>query len=688
MSTDTPVQKDEPNASAEQQSAPVQPVSEEPVAPVTETAATDTDAQPSPAPETETVTPPPAEPAPAKPSPVQEEKAAPAPKAAKVSRSPAPEAQPQTSSFASRCFNGLASVGPLVLILFWLIQSMPTFMGRELHALHNLGVGLFGVAASGLPSPELYPVYHWFLSALSLIPGIDSLSLAAYIPGVQPTAGLEQISGYPVQLLPIASALSVLFLILLTWALARATGNDRRTAFASGLVLLTGFACMGLPRISGSDMLFTAILTLAGICLYRGWIKAFAPLWLFAGFALVALSALAGGLLGLVLPLLVSLVFLLWRGTFRRAGARDGALAFGLLLVLLLAWGTFIAFGDGGRELLKTLLENEYLAPVLEAWKLQGQDSWIIVALLAVLWLPWTLLLLFLPWGRIGTFFKGIVVNRKQRPGQGWLWCSAIVTLAVLALLGANMPVLLMPLLPPLAVLTAQGVLNLSARGSRGFFLLLAILLIALGLLFAAANVYPLFLGELPAPLSALQPTPLALVAALVQTCGLLLLGIILWKVLNRSFAGGALLVLTFLVLVYTAPMAYYAAAGAPVAVATPVEPAPAQEDPATEKVPSETPVQPSGPDAPVTDEQAAPAPSTPVEAPAATDRKPRRCPPLKNRLPQRKRLLRPSPLPRTDPSPKSIAPDRTDPGRFFYGVCRPVSSKKVLLGSAPPLLF
>ena len=675
MSTDTPVQKDEPNASAEQQSAPVQPVSEEPVAPVTETAATDTDAQPSPAPETETVTPPPAEPAPAKPSPVQEEKAAPAPKAAKVSRSPAPEAQPQTSSFAFRCFNGLASVGPLVLILFWLIQSMPTFMGRELHALHNLGVGLFGVAASGLPSPELYPVYHWFLSALSLIPGIDSLSLAAYIPGVQPTAGLEQISGYPVQLLPLASALSALFLILLTWALARATGNDRRTAFASGLVLLTGFACMGLPRISGSDMLFTAILTLAGICLYRGWIKAFAPLWLFAGFALVALSALAGGLLGLVLPLLVSLVFLLWRGTFRRAGARDGALAFGLLLVLLLAWGTFIAFGDGGRELLKTLLENEYLAPVLEAWKLQGQDSWIIVALLAVLWLPWTLLLLFLPWGRIGTFFKGIVVNRKQRPGQGWLWCSAIVTLAVLALLGANMPVLLMPLLPPLAVLTAQGVLNLSARGSRGFFLLLAILLIALGLLFAAANIYPLFLGELPAPLSALQPTPLALVAALVQTCGLVLLG-------HHPLEG--------------AQPTYYAAGGAHLSVDVPGAglygswtategwrscgrgdtrgARPAQEDPATEKVPSETPVKPS-------------------------DRTPRQ---LTSR-PARRTLLKPLPPrkhavaapPRTGapagngPSAPRI-PNRpgSEPirGDFSMGM-RPVSSKKVLLG-APRLCY
>ncbi len=616
MSTDTPVQKDEPNVSAEQQPAPVQPVSEEPAAPVTETAATDTQAQM--APEEEAATPPPAEPAPAKASPAQDEETS----APKASKSPATDAQPQTASFASRCFGGLAAVGPLILILFWLIQSMPTLMGRELHAMHDLSVGLFGIAASGLPSPEFYPVYHWFLSALSLIPGLDSLSLAAYIPGVQPTAGLEQLSGYPVQLLPIASALSALFLILLTWALARATGNDRRTAFASGLVLLTGFACMGLPRISGSDMLFTSILTLAGICLYRGWIKAFAPLWLLAGFVLIALSTLSGGLLGLILPLLVSFVFLIWRGTFRRAGARDGALAFGLLLILLLGWGTFIAFGDGGRELLKALIENEYLAPLVEAWKLQGQDSWISVALLAILWLPWTLLLLFLPWGRLGAFFKGIVTNRKQRPGQGWLWCSVLVTLAVLALLGANMPVLLMPLLPPLAVLTAQGVLSLSPRGSRAFFLVLALLLVVLGLLFAVANVYPIFLGDLPAPLSALQPAPLELVAALVQTCGILLLGIILWKATNRSFAGGALLVLTFLLLIYTAPMAYYAAATAPVVVVAPAEPAPAQETPATETPSSEAPAQPSEPVQPTAPagEQAAPAPSAPAENPAETE--------------------------------------------------------------------
>lgn len=614
MSTDTPAQKDELNV-------PEAPPAEQPAVAETVSPAE------TPSPET------PPEAAPEQQAvevPTVQEPSEPVAAPVTAQEPPAPEKparKPEvTSSVASRCFNGLAAAGPLVLILFWFIQSLPTFMGRELHALHDLSIGLLGgVAVSGLPAPDMYPVYHWFLSALNFIPGIGHLSLAAYLPGVQPTAGLEQLGGYPILLLPLATALAALFLILLTWGLARATGNDRRTAFAAGLVLLASLSFMGLPRLSGSDMLFAAILTLGSICLYRGWIKASAPLWLLAGFTLIALSTLAGGLLGLVLPLLVSLVFLIWRGTFRRAGARDGALAFGLMLVLLLAWGTMIAFTDSGRELLKALVENEYLTPLLEAWKLQGRDSWLIVALLALLWLPWTLVLLFLPWRRLGAFLKGIVTNRKQRPGQGWLWCSVIVTLAVLALLGANMPVLLVPLLPPLAILTAQGLLSLSPGGSRGFFLLMAVLLVLLGLMFAAANLYPMFLGDAPAPLAALQPSPLPLVAALVQILGLLLIGIIIWKGVNRAFAGGCLLVMTFLMLLYAAPLTYYATATAPVIVEVPVtEQAPAASVPAVE-APSatETPAAPeAATEQPAPEEQSAPAApmeTTPSE-PQATE--------------------------------------------------------------------
>lgn len=558
-----------------------------------------------------------------------------------VTEAPEPEAPlpphrketPARAGLAARCFNGLAAVGPLVLLLFWFIQSLPVLMGREPQGLNALATGIFGgVAATGFPSPDFYPVYEWFLAGLSALPGLDAFSLAVWLPGVQPTAGLEHFVRYPVAMLPLASALSALCLVLLTWGLARGTGNDRRTALASGLVLLTSLTLMGLPRVAGSDMLFASILTLSGLCLYRGWLKTFSPVWLVAGFALAALSTLAGGLVGFALPLLTSLIFLLWRGTFRRAGARDGALSFGLMLVLLLAWGTFTAFQDGGRDLLKALLENEYLGPILEAWKLQGRDAWMSVALLAVLWLPWTALLLFLPWGKSGTFFKAILVNRSQRPGQGWIWCSLLTALAVLALLGVNMTVLLIPALPPLAILTAQGLLALSARGSRGFFLLIALALLLLGLAFATAYFYPLFFGTAPAPLTNLQPLPLSPAAALIRIGGLVIIALLLWKGVNRAFPGGSLFILTFLMLLYTAPLAYYTNASASIT--------PAREAAVSPVEMSETPADETASPSP-TEEQAVPTPAAPEQAPDVAE-------------PQAAPLPSPSSIPPTEPSAPS----------------------------------
>lgn len=527
-----------------------------------------------------------------------------------------------TEGIASRCFGGLATFGPVTLFVLWLVQSLPTFLGRELHALHDLTSALTGMAA-GLPSPDLYPVYHWFLGGLGHIPGAAAFSLAQWIPGAHPTAGLEQITGYPVALLPIASALSTLFLIILTWGLSRATGNDRRTSFAAGLVMLVGLNFMGMPRISGGDMLFASILTLSGICLYRGWIKDSAPFWLFSGFVLISLSTLAGGLLGLAFPLFTSLIFLLWRGTFRRAGARDGALAFGLMLVLLLTWCALLAFSDGGRGLLKVLIEDEYVSPIREAWAIRGHDAWISPALLAIIWLPWTLLLLFLPWKRLGSFIKAFIGNRTLRPGQGWLWCSVLVPLGILGLLGANMTVLLLPVFPPLAVLTAQALRALPKSNSRGFFMLIALLCILLGLLFGLAGIYPSIFGKTPIQLAIVQAAALPLVPFLIQTIGLVLAGLLLWKATNRSFAEGALLVLTLLTLLYTTPLAYqlHKASAAPTKQTT--EQAPPAAKPAAPAV-VESPAAQGSPEqqvapAPAKEEAKTPAPET-TQQPASAN--------------------------------------------------------------------
>ena len=473
-------------------------------------------------------------------------------------------AEERKDSFASRCFSGLSFAGPFVLFVLWIIQAIPNLLGRDPRALHELTAGLqtsylgadpwLTEQLASHPSSDMTPVYNWFLKGLSQIPGIDSL-LAA-IPGTIP-AGIANISPYP-ELLPLGTALASLFLVLLTWYLARATGSDRKVAFASGLVLLASLAWMGLPSLAGDELLGAALMTLTSICLYRGWKKDFAPLWLLCGFALVAVSTLTAGLPGLAFPLLTSLFFLIWRGTFRRGGARDGAIAFGVMLILLCAWGTLVAFSDGGRELLKTEIENQFLAPILYGWELQGRDAWIIFATLALLWVPWTQLVLFLPWERLGRFLRRIGSNRRECPGQGWLWCSLLVGLILYALLGAIAPLLLPPLLPPLAILTAQALLGMGERRSKIFFLILAILLTLCGVLYAVIAIFPLVLGPLPPVLAAIQPETLPITKAVIPVVGFLLFALLLWKGVDRRRADGSLLIFAILTLLLAAPLACF----------------------------------------------------------------------------------------------------------------------------------
>ena len=180
------------------------------------------------------------------------------------------------TGLASRCFSCFSFAGPLVLLLLWVIQAIPNLLGREPRTLHELTAGLqtcylgadpwLTEQLASHPISDMTPVYNWFLKGLSLIPGLDSL--LASIPGIIP-AGVSSISPYP-ELLPLGTALASLFLVLLTWCLARATGSNRKVAFAAGLVLLTGLAWMGLPSLAGDELLGAALMTLTSICLYRG----------------------------------------------------------------------------------------------------------------------------------------------------------------------------------------------------------------------------------------------------------------------------------------------------------------------------------------------------------------------------------------------------------------------------------
>ncbi len=404
---------------------------------------------------------------------------------ASAPREPAAEATPSAPriGLAARCFDLLAAAGPLTLLVFAGLIVLPGLQHR----------GLL------LPEEQRLETLRQALSREGtwFAPFVEGAPYTDLPTGFLAFAELPARLGLPVpagSLLPAAAAAALLLFTLSVWGLARAAGNTGRTALAAGIAALTAFAPAVWARAALPDVLFAACVTLSGICFYRAWIKDKAPLLLIGGFTTAVAAFLIRGPIGLGLPLIASVLFLIRYGTFRRAGAWDGAFGFGLMLVLLCAWIACTALAPGGKAYLTAWLHDAVLAP-LRAVRPPSPDRWTLLRDLALFCLPWTLLIPLLPWERLAGVPGAIRKNRTRDPGTGWLWCLVLSGLALFLVFPPERPAELLVVLPPLAVLAGRAVIALKPARSGLFFGLLGLLMWAgaalFGLLVAA--------GEFPA---------------------------------------------------------------------------------------------------------------------------------------------------------------------------------------------
>jgi membrane-associated phospholipid phosphatase len=279
--------------------------------------------------------------------------------------------------------------------------------------------------------PDKPPLYFWFLYLLDAIPELD-----------------------PPRLFLAANALCGLLFTAATWLLARGLGYDKRTSLAASLILLSTFSFLGITHYARMDLLFATCIVLSQLCLCRGWVKDSAPIWLILGFVLAALACLIKGPLGLAFPLASSLIFLVWRATFRRAGGGDGALAFGSMLLILLAWASLVLLQEGGRDYLTSMFGRHMIERAMDAWH-HKQLWWFYLLSLPLAWLPWTLVVFFLPWERLPGLLKAAGPARRETPGHGWTWIALASGLLILSVLSGKVAIYALPLYPFLAILTA-----------------------------------------------------------------------------------------------------------------------------------------------------------------------------------------------------------------------------------------
>ncbi|AMD88953.1 hypothetical protein [Desulfovibrio fairfieldensis] len=453
---------------------------------------------------------------------------------------------------AEKFFQTLCCLGPLVLLAVLAAQAWPDFWqgwrGDALYCpaeVRNIqiflhaqqdgqwlapGAGLATESAAGLAAQ--WPGFTWFLA-----------SLAALLP--------------PALLFPLSGALAAALALLGVWGLSRAAGFDSKAALAAGLILLCMPIFAPLAHFTGPAALAAALLLFSLICFCRGWQAQRAWFYLPAGFVLAGLAGLTGGLFHLLLPLLASALFLLWRATFRRAQALDALTGFVLLLLLLALWLGGIILWTNAEGYMQGLFATvrQWHGPVTARW-------WLPLSVAGLGLVPWIGMVVCVSWQRVlRSAWSDLKASRAERAGSAFVWIGMVLA----CLLSLFMPMAqLQSVAVCLACLAApllgKALLRLPHLGSRLFYLIAALCLLHAGMALVAAS-FGFSLDWMARffswPLSPEQREMILGLRALPVLGTLCLLAAVaMTRFIRRDHPGGALLFCTLVAVILTQPAA------------------------------------------------------------------------------------------------------------------------------------
>ena len=472
-----------------------------------------------------------------------------APSASSAEEHAADKPAPLPLSCAGRCFNALAALGPLAVILLVALLFVPGLqyrglIGNEalfpdmLAAFPGPAQGLFAYL-NGVPDPNVQPLWLWFAHGCSWIVAQAGFS---EIPVTMLWAGI--------------GLLGLLIMMLIIWGIACRMAGGRREALAACTIFFATLPLFGLTRFILPETLFVAFTLLSLFFLWQGWMKPSAPCSLFLGFVCSALAVFAGGFAGLLLPLLSSLLFLIWRGTFRRAGALDGALCFGIGLLLILGWLVCLGIEPSTSPALDAFLRLQKSQWSQGLW--QNPSNLTLPVQLAIFALPWILIVIALPWERLYRLPIHLWKDRTEQPGMGWLWCSTISAFIPFVLSWPGSDIMVLPLSALASILAGRAVMRLTPLRSKLFFFLAGLCLLVLAVSIFS-TLLPADLQIIPA---ALRPfIPQALLSSLelpgIHYIGLisLLFAILLLFAVDKRFPGGALFLFVLLLIALAQPL-------------------------------------------------------------------------------------------------------------------------------------
>lgn len=239
------------------------------------------------------------------------------------------------------------------------------------------------------------------------------------------------------------------FGVLAVYALGLAGFSNERRSFLAALILCTSAFYMSMAKTVFTDMIFSVFMLYALLSFYLSYINSAYRIWgLLAFFVFTGLAVLTKGPLGLVIPLVVVILFLLYKRDF--SFLKNKWFVVGLVVSLFVSvpwyWYQIIHQGD---IFIKEFFTNVHWRRFIEAEHL-ANDSWYFY--------PVTMFAGFFPW----TFFLGaafIDMFRRLKVGvkpfDYFLLSWILVVFIVFQAAHSKLTSYILPMFPALALLTA-----------------------------------------------------------------------------------------------------------------------------------------------------------------------------------------------------------------------------------------
>jgi 4-amino-4-deoxy-L-arabinose transferase-like glycosyltransferase len=245
------------------------------------------------------------------------------------------------------------------------------------------------------------------------------------------------------------SALGGLATVLITYELGRRLFGASAGLLA-GLVLASAGLFCASAHFANPDALLNAFTALTFLFFWQGFARGGRSWFLWAGLS-TGLAVLAKGPVGLVLPAAVIGLFLL--STRQLGRLWDRRLLLGLVVFALVALPWYACVGAETKgQFLRGFLLTHNIGRYQNAMEHHGGQPYYYLLVLAAGFAPWSVFLGLAAWYS-GTAWKEAVVRPSP---HGFLWCWVGVYFVFFSLSGTKLPNYILPLYPPVSLLTAH----------------------------------------------------------------------------------------------------------------------------------------------------------------------------------------------------------------------------------------